>query len=234
MITAREMDGIRAKIRMLDASVSKKVAEVLSKAQPLGQDAMREAVFAELRPVCEEAFELSAQLAQAVYNGWRIAALGLPIETVSASTFVLEKFDEMAYTALSEGSAAAAAKVIDDYAGYNIRQTVADTLFACAGKDQNKPRFARVPQGTETCRFCMMLASRGFEYKSGKEGAIAHNHANCDCIYVASWDKNPKAAGYDPKYYYSVYKHPEEHPEVADAINARRRELYAERKALSE
>lgn len=224
------MDGIIKRIRALDASVAAKVDEVVNRNARKGEAALRDAIFTELKPVCAEAFELSSQLAQAVYNGWRTLELGEASETVAADVFDQEKFDDMAYTAVSKAKSGEAANVIKSYAGFNIRDAYARSLFASAANDKRKPRFARVPQGPETCRFCIMLASRGFTYASGKSGNKVHNHANCDCIYVASWDKNPKAAGYDPDYYYDVYRHPEDHPEIRDAINARRRELYAIKK----
>lgn len=45
-------------------------------------------------------------------------------------------------------------------------------------------RYARLPQGVETCDFCLMLASRGFVYLT-EDTASAHVHRNCDCIVVA-------------------------------------------------
>jgi hypothetical protein len=47
---------------------------------------------------------------------------------------------------------------------------------------------------------------------------------------VPSWDKSPEVEGYDPDYYLDVYNNPEDHPEIAEARNARRRELYAQQK----
>lgn len=44
-------------------------------------------------------------------------------------------------------------------------------------------RYARVPQGVETCDFCLMLASRGFVYIS-EDTASSHVHRSCDCIVV--------------------------------------------------
>ena len=99
-----------------------------------------------------------------------------------------------------------------------------------ARRDPKKPRWARVPTGPETCEFCIMLASRGFKYH-GKEVA-SHAHANCDCRVIPSWDKTEaEVEGYDPDYYLDCYKHREEHPEIREAINARRRELRAQRRA---
>ena len=42
-----------------------------------------------------------------------------------------------------------------------------------AGRDPAKPLYARVPVG-ETCGFCLMLASFGFQYTS--ESAASHSH----------------------------------------------------------
>ncbi len=42
--------------------------------------------------------------------------------------------------------------------------------------------------GAETCRFCLMLASRGAVYLSKENaGAVDHYHANCDCKIVPDW-----------------------------------------------
>jgi hypothetical protein len=69
------------------------------------------------------------------------------------------------------------------------------------------------------------LSTAGGWYVSS--GIITHN---CDCRVVPSWDKSPQVEGYDPDYYLDVYNNPDAHPEVAEARNARRRELYAQRK----
>ena len=75
----------------------------------------------------------------------------------------------------------------------------------CAAKDPRKPRFARVPQGGETCRFCLMLASRGAVYLTEhKAGAVSHYHANCDCKVVP--DFGDGIEGYDPSVYYDKYR----------------------------
>ncbi len=87
-----------------------------------------------------------------------------------------------------------------------------------------------MPQGAETCRFCIMLASRGAVYESElTAGAVRHFHPNCDCKIVPDWGGGIE--GYDEKvdYCYDVYSHPEKHPEINEAINARRRELYREK-----
>lgn len=75
-----------------------------------------------------------------------------------------------------------------------------DTITMAAEQDPARPRFARIPSGTETCAFCRMLASRGFDYSSMKAaGADRKFHAHCDCMIVPSWSaKTPRISGYDP------------------------------------
>lgn len=46
-------------------------------------------------------------------------------------------------------------------------------------------RYARVPQGLETCDFCLMLAGRGFVYLTAESAqGWNHTHRNCDCVVV--------------------------------------------------
>ena len=66
-----------------------------------------------------------------------------------------------------------------------------------ARKNNVGVRFARVPQGTETCAFCAMLASRGFVYWSEETaGKFSHFHRGCKCLVVPSTDG--AVEGYDP------------------------------------
>lgn len=66
-------------------------------------------------------------------------------------------------------------------------------------------RWARVPVG-ETCAFCLMLASRGFDYRSRESagGAARKFHAYDDCQVVP--DDGDPPAGYDPDGLYERYQ----------------------------
>lgn len=69
-----------------------------------------------------------------------------------------------------------------------------------AKRDPKRPTWARVPTGAETCKYCIMLASRGFVYHS--EELASHAHSNCDCRVIPSWDRGKASAeGYDPERY---------------------------------
>lgn len=94
-------------------------------------------------------------------------------------------------------------------ADYEMRRAANECVTYNAKKDPKKPRWARVPTGIETCKFCIMLASKGFAYHS--EEMASHSHARCDCRVIPSWDKSPLAQGYDPAKYYDMYKNPEKY-----------------------
>jgi hypothetical protein len=76
--------------------------------------------------------------------------------------------------------------------------------------NSNKARWARVPSGRETCGFCFMLASRGFDYHSKKSaGGDGHQfHRHCDCLIVPSFsakDQDGQVQGYKPTKLYERY-----------------------------
>ena len=91
--------------------------------------------------------------------------------------------------------------------------------------------WAWIPRG-DTCSFCIMLASRGWQRASKdaiKDGHAEHIHANCDCTYAIRFGDDLDVAGYDPDEYLSMY-------EDADGVgwreklNAMRRDAYQENK----
>jgi len=68
--------------------------------------------------------------------------------------------------------------------------------------DANDVRYARVPTGSETCPWCLMLASRGFVYHS--EAFAEHGkHKGCDCIVLPGKDGVTQIDGYDPDELYA-------------------------------
>ncbi|MFP3156329.1 hypothetical protein LQZ18_18275 [Lachnospiraceae bacterium ZAX-1] len=66
----------------------------------------------------------------------------------------------------------------------------------------NSKRYARIPTGTYTCPWCVMMASRGYVYIS-EDTAAASSHFYCNCLILPG---GKKVAGYDPDFYYDLYK----------------------------
>ncbi|MGO5267430.1 VG15 protein [Parafannyhessea umbonata] len=83
-----------------------------------------------------------------------------------------------------------------DLAAYYVHRSAMENMARNCHK--NGVRYARVGTGRETCGWCFMLSSRGFDYRSEKT-ASAGSHEHCDCIIVPGVDGVTKIDGYDPK-----------------------------------
>lgn len=145
----------------------------------------------------------------------------------AAAALAAEMYDAVAVT--SEAAVASAipaetatvsevAKAINGTIGTGDADIIAQTVYRMvklAGVDtttQNALRdgaeWAWIPQG-DTCPFCIMLASRGWQRaskKAIKNGHAEHIHANCDCTYAIRFNKNTNVAGYTPKRYLRMYE----------------------------
>ena len=123
-----------------------------------------------------------------------------------------------------------------------VKRAGADTTLKNAIRDGAE--WAWVPHG-DTCPFCLMLASRGWQRASRKAlqgGHAEHIHAHCNCEYAIRFDSRTTVAGYDPDKYLEQYNaaggdinalRRAQYAENRDKINAQKRAAYAARKARS-
>lgn len=87
-----------------------------------------------------------------------------------------------------------------------VKETARKTIFTSAQKDTARASFARVPSGSKTCEFCLMLASRGAVYANAKKaGENKKFHGHCDCQIIPMWDGDEYPAGYSPDELYDRY-----------------------------
>lgn len=129
--------------------------------------------------------------------------------------------------------------------GRKVKTVGLDTILKNSLRDG--AQFAWIPSG-DTCAFCMMLASNGWQRaskKALKNGHASHVHNNCDCSYAVRFDDNTEVEGYDPDYYKDIYDNAEgdtweqktnylrrkNYAANKDKINAQKRAAYAERKS---
>lgn len=102
-----------------------------------------------------------------------------------------------------------------------VKRAGADTTLKNAVRDGAE--WAWVPHG-DTCPFCIMLASNGWQKASSKVlkgGHANHIHANCDCEFAIRFDHSTTLAGYDPEKYLKQYR------DAGGDINKMRRVNYA-------
>lgn len=118
---------------------------------------------------------------------------------------------------------------VPDTVGRLVKQAGADTTLRNAARDG--AQFAWIPNG-DTCAFCMMLASNGWQYMSKKairNGHAEHIHPHCDCTYAIRFGDDGGVAGYDPDRYLDAYNNADG-ATWQDKVNAMRRDQYAKNK----
>ena len=89
--------------------------------------------------------------------------------------------------------------------GRLVKQAGADTTLQNALRDGAE--WAWIPSG-DTCAFCIMLASNGWQRASKKalrRGHAEHIHANCDCNYAVQFNGKPSYDFFDPDVYKEIY-----------------------------
>lgn len=128
------------------------------------------------------------------------------------------------------------------------KQAGADTILKNAQRDG--AYWAWVPSG-DSCSFCLMLASRGWQRASKKTMAGAHAshiHANCKCSFAVSFSAEGNLPSFNPDRYLDMYEgaegkrwqdklnamRREQYPDVKDHINAQKRAAYRKRKEFEE
>lgn len=113
---------------------------------------------------------------------------------------------------LAEGDARGFVDGIAESSRYFAERGANETAAALGEADGRRlgrrVRFARVPTGATNCPFCLMLASRGFVYRS-ELSALNANHPHCHCRIVEGFD-GMEVEGYDPDAFYRQWQKLEE------------------------
>ena len=115
---------------------------------------------------------------------------------------------------------------IGSVVGRKVKTVGLDSLINNSLRDGAE--FAWIPSG-DTCPFCMMLASNGWQRaskKALKHGHASHVHNNCNCTYAIRFDHDTEVEGYNPDYYKRMYDEAEG-DNWKDKNNFMRRDIYA-------
>lgn len=169
-------------------------------------DALRTAAIAILETILGTYADLSAARAAESYDAMRAAqAVGGTYAAIA---------DSRRRPGATQGALYAITKTLEqtqsvdrfraevlDRVDTEVRRAANQCVAYNARRDPKKPRYARVPVG-ETCGFCLMLSSFGYQYTS--EEAASHAHRHCNCRVVPSFGE-AEVDGYDPDAMYERY-----------------------------
>lgn len=191
-------------------------------------------------PQTDEELEDFIYAALNISEKYGIAAAEMAAQMYDATAIasgVIKEVAELAPTP-SYGEVAKAVKgtlktenpnVVASAVGRLVKQTGVDTTVKNALRDGAE--WAWIPQG-DTCPFCIMLASRGWQRaskKAIKNGHAEHIHANCDCTFAIRFDSRSNVQGYAPKRYERMFNNVDG-KSWDDKLNSIRRKQYAENK----
>ena len=238
-ITKKDWQNYIARLRRINDKAADVVAEYIKNhdySTAEGMKALLDYSYAVATQYGEAASELACQMYDAV-------AVASNASVPSADPAVTATYNETAR--------AVRGKMFDTNDPDAIAAAVA-RLVKMAGVDttmQNALRdgaeWAWIPSG-DTCAFCLMLASNGWQRASKdaiKNGHAEHIHPNCDCTYQIRFDGKTSVEGYDPDALYDEYVGSGEtrqerlnairrklYSKNRDQINAQKRAAYAKRK----
>lgn len=199
------------RLARLNAAAGQKMAEYVAKYGAADTNALIEYACALAQKYGEGSAELACQMYDAVAEASGAAVP--PAQPAAPATY--------GETAKMVNATKESPPLLQSGVSRLVKQAAADTTLQNAARDGAE--WAWVPHG-DTCAFCAMLASNGWQ-RAGKKtlrGEHArHIHANCDCEYAVRFNGDTNVAGYDPDSYL------EEYYAAGGDLNAMRRARYA-------
>lgn len=224
------IDNFTRVINALSDDAKKKLSKALEGIDATDLETLRAEIIAVMDAILMPYTDNAAAVAATFYDGLR------ELFGISDGFYALsESLRRSETTAAAVTAYTAAVPELNDelkrqlykQVGYEVKRAANECMAYNAKRDPQKPKWARVPKYTPveyrpwskelgvthnkqlaetgTCEFCTMLASRGFAYHT--EETASHAHDRCDCVIVASWDKdNPAVQGYDPDALYREWK----------------------------
>lgn len=213
------------KLGALDDKAAKLIVDYMSEHSVLDDDDKR-AFLDYAYAVATKYGEASSSLACDLYDMMAEAQNAHVPPAVPAPT---PTYSEVARTVNGASMHSQNPEYIGGSVGTLVKRTGVDTTLNNALRDGAE--WAWIPHG-DTCPFCLMLASNGWQRASKKalrNGHANHIHANCDCTYAIRFDGESTIEGYDPEALYEQYKNAEGRSGT-DKINYLRRKKYAANK----
>lgn len=195
------LDFLTEEINGISADAQARVLKVLQAINwtPENVAECRDLVLQALAAVMPTYTTMAAQASADFYDAAREVAIGKPMGAVAVSGYDPRK---------TEGAVRGFVRFVlrDDVQTFNdqvlqrmdydMKRSANMSVVENVRRDPRRPKYARVPTGSETCDFCLMLASRGFVYQSESTASASHVHSHCDCRVTPGWD-GMEVEGYD-------------------------------------
>lgn len=207
-IPRSSLDRLTEELNALSGAGRQMVENALANAVWADVTELRAVMADVMELVCGEMTDLAAARSAEFYDdvrelcvGRRLGALAdsgrKPAATEGAVRALIQ-------SVVDTGTTELLSRDLGDRVDYEVKRAAGECVAANGARDPLDVRFARVPSGVETCPFCIMLASRGFVYRSESTAGMGHYHPNCDCRIVPGF-KDTDVEDYDLNVLYDRY-----------------------------
>lgn len=220
------LEYVTDEVNALSADAQARVLRVLESIEwtPDNIAAGRDIVIEALASVMPAYTDAAAQAGADLYDAVREAAVGEAMGATAVSGYEPDATDGAVRAFVQDivdgKPVEAFNRKVLERVDRDIRVAENVSVAENAALDPLEPRYARVPTGPETCEWCVMLASRGFDFKSersavgkykkkSRTGVASHGHPGCDCRIVQGYP-DMTVEGYDPRSYYEMWRRSEE------------------------
>ena len=218
VISRSYVDALTRSLNTLSEATQAVVRAQLAAIEYIDIADLRNQVIAILEPLLSTATDMAAGYAAQTYDSIREASVGSAANAIARSGRIPEATERAIRAMVAEVDKSgyeAFTRSVEARCDYEIKKAAGESTLYNAERDPRKPKWARVPTGAETCTFCLMLASRGFVYRSKESaGALNHWHPHCDCRIVPGFE-GVEIEGYDPDELYRQWRETEENKDRA-------------------
>lgn len=208
------LDEYTAQLNALSTAGQQLVLNALQNAEWKSIAELRSLMVVVMDEVCSMLASDAAVVASDMYDDVREMSVGKRFGYVAPSAFDGAATEgavrALVQSVVTTGATDAFGRTLQERVDYEVKRAAGECVKANAARDPLKPKWARVPSGSETCGFCLMLASRGFVYSIDRAaGSDGHYHPNCDCRIIPGFD-GMTVEGYDPDVLYEQWRRAEE------------------------
>ena len=222
-IPRSSLDRLTEELNALSGAGRQMVENALANAEWADVAELRAVMAEVMELVCGEMTDLAAARAAEFYDDVREASTGRRLGALAESGREPEATEgavrALVQSVVETGAVERLSRELGDRVDYEVKRAAGECILGNGRRDPLKPRYARVPSGSETCPFCVMLASRGFVYlDSDTAGADSPDHypPTCDCRIVPGFDTyeagtsrrlsaSTAVEGYEPDVLYDRY-----------------------------
>ena len=210
MVTRSDVDRLARATGQVSAEAERVLAEFFRSLDLSKPELVRDALLEVVPAITDQFGDLSATVAAEWFEQQRAKEIGGSFSATLGADDSLARVEGSVRWASGEmfrdnpqGTLDLLTGAVQRHVTYAGRDTIARNVML----DPRRPRWAHVPSGNNPCAFCVVMASRGWVYKSAKKANLhSQFHDHCHCQVVASWDHiNAHIEGYDPDRFYDMY-----------------------------